>query len=331
MKCETAKNWLTQCDSLQARTWPRKIVRHVKHCRPCRHYARGVLRLEEGWRNQPLPVEARRPSPAFLQQIEELEAPTVEVEETPVKRKRKAPVVRRAYWPTRWVGALAAMLLLTIGVFAWLLLTPAQSHAGSDVVERLIDWNVEMTNAEPRERQRLLQELEAKFRDDLAKATLSKDDREFAESLLQRGCKLATSDDPLEEEEYIETVLKTQLEKRIEQAKGDDKERCGSHYTKFLSCNMSPLFQRAYQAKFNDTKRFNKDGPDFKGFDKGMFDKKGFDKGVFEKKGFDKKGFEEYLKMQAEKRTKELERWRQTGGPAGMKGFFPGPGMGHKH
>src|SRR5476651_2515379 len=115
MKCEATGNWLTQCDSMQARTWPKKIVRHVKNCRPCRHFARGVLRLEEGWRNQPLPLEGKKPSVTFLKQIDDLENPPLEIEEVRVQRKRKAAPAppARVYWPKRWIGAIAAMLLLT--------------------------------------------------------------------------------------------------------------------------------------------------------------------------------------------------------------------------
>src|SRR2546423_5380591 len=133
MKCEAARTWLTQCDSMQVRTWPKKIVRHVRRCQPCRHFARGILRIEEGWRNLPLPEEGKAPSPAFLKQIDNFENPPLESEqpnESQPKKKRKpaAKPMRRTYTPMRWLGAIAAMLLIGVGALVYLAMNPRPQY-----------------------------------------------------------------------------------------------------------------------------------------------------------------------------------------------------------
>lgn len=291
MKCQSLRNWVLQCESMQVRTWPKKLVRHVKRCRPCRHFARSVLRLEDRWKHQPLPKAANKPSAAFLKQIVELENPPVKEKETSEKpRKRKR--VPLAFRPLRWVGAAAAMLLIAIGGIVIMLMSPGPGRASSDVVERLIVWNLEMSNADAKERKRLLDEHDPKFSAELAKAELTEDDRELAEGLLENGRYLASSDDPDEEFEII-SHLGAELKDRYERAekKGNDRERerCANFYARFIAHDMNPLFERIKTMKppeKRDGERGGEKKSDRWSFDKGLFG----DKGIFEK-GFLDKGF----------------------------------------
>jgi hypothetical protein len=331
MKCQSLRNWVLQCESMQVQTWPKKLVRHVKRCRPCRHFARSVLRLEDRWKNYPLPKAAKKPSAAFLKQIIELEnPPTKETPEKPSKRKR----VPLAFRPMRWIGAAAAMLLVAIAGIVIMLMSAGQSRANSDVVERLIVWNLEMSNADAKERKRLLEEHDPKFAAELAKIQLTEDDRELAESLLENGRFLASSDDPDEEFENITTIgaeLKNRYERAEHKGNERERERCANLYARFIAHDMNPLFERLKQMKPPEkrdgdrpvdkkTDKWNLDKGFFdknffdktfgKAGEKGPFGKSPFGKGPFGKGPFGKGGFEKGGKGD---RDREREREREKG------------------
>lgn len=293
MKCQALRDWVLQCESMSARTWPKRMVKHVKRCRPCRHFARSILRLEDAWKHQSLPKAAKKPSAAFLEQIAELEQPPAKPEK-PKSKPRRALLPFR---PLRLLGAAAAVFVVGVGVLLFLLATAGTSRASSsDVVERLIELNLEMTNAEGAERQRLLDENDKKFADEIANAKLSDDERELAENLLEAARLLAASDDPDDEAEYF-AHLGEELKTRVERAekKGNEKEfeRFSQFYSRFIAHDMRPFFERMKHMKppekgpekFGD-KKFEK-GPGF--FDKGpgFFDK---GKGAFGGKGGPDKG-----------------------------------------
>jgi uncharacterized membrane protein YgcG len=294
MKCQALKDWVLQCESMSARSWPKRMVKHVKRCRPCRHFARSILRLEDAWKNQPLPKAAKKPSAAFLEQIAEIENPPAKPEKATPKKRKPAVLPFRV---ARWAGAAAAVLLVAVGVVVFLLATAGTSRASSsDVVERLIVLNLEMTNAEGADRKRMLEESDQKFADEIAKAGLPDDERELAENLLEAARLLAASDDPDDEVDYF-THLGEELKTRFERAekKGNEKEveRCSKFYQKFIAHDMRPFFDRVKQFGPPD-----KGGDKKFGMDKGFFDKglpkgpfeKGFGKGAFDKSAFGKGG-----------------------------------------
>jgi uncharacterized membrane protein YgcG len=289
MKCQALKDWVLQCESMSARSWPKRMVKHVKRCRPCRHFARSILRLEDAWKNQPLPKAAKKPSAAFLEQIAELENPPVKAEKTTPKKRKQAILQFRV---ARWAGAAAAVLLIAVGVMVFMLVTAGTSRASpSDVVERLIVLNLEMTNAEGADRKRMLEDNDHKFADEIAKAGLPDDERELAENLLEAARLLATSDDLDDEVDYF-THLGDELKTRFERAekKGNVKEaeRCSMFYQKYIVHDMRPFFDRIKQ--FGPPEKGpDKGGDKMFGMDKGFFDKGPFDK-IFPKGLFDKGG-----------------------------------------
>jgi hypothetical protein len=327
MKCEAVRNWILECESLQARTWPKKFVRHVRRCRPCRHFARGLLRIEDGWRNQALPEAAKAPSPAFLKQIEDIENPPLELEPEAVRRKRKSspaapsvPARKKTHTPMRWVMAIAAMILVGLGALVYLAVNPPhERHYSPDVVDRLIDWNVKLAVADKKDRPSMLQDFEPKMREELATANLSPEDRQFAERLLADARTLAADDDPVKEEAYI-AALDSVLNKRIEEAmKGGDNQAYGrraTQYANFLSANVTPIYSRAFQARLNQGQ---KPGP--KGVETPVTDKKGIEKkgpGLSPPGGFvmtpeEQLRMQQFLQMQMEQRQRMMQMWMQKG------------------
>jgi hypothetical protein len=316
MNCEYVHTWLMQVDSLLVKDWPRDMNRHLKSCAACAKLARNLFKLEQTWRDQPVPAECNEAKVAFLKSIAESAKPTKT--DNPAKPK---PVLR-PWHPVRWAAA-AAMVLIGISAFAYLLYSPGQIQA-SDVVERLSDLNLELINAEAKDRPRLLDEKEPKLRKDfeIAKPTLSAEDAELADYLFENAKKLASTDD-LEKEAELATDAADKLLAHAEKVemKGNPKEteRCGARYSMFMQHGVNPLFIKLSQFKMPDKKG---------GFEKGGLDR---DKGGLDReKERDKGGFERMMKMQQRSPEfsrpdlhKKFENW-------GKKGFTL-PKMGGKH
>jgi len=127
------------------------------------------LQDRRGWRNQPVPAECAKAKAAFLAKLPTLDQPKPETRAKTSRRQKRAKAVKtpiRRSNPYRWF-AVAAVLF--VGIILTALLLPSKTQASSDIVERLIDWNLEMTSADAKERKRLLDENEANFKKDCNK------------------------------------------------------------------------------------------------------------------------------------------------------------------
>ena len=323
MKCKSVQTWLLQVETLHVKDWPRNMNRHLKRCAACAKIARQLYKLEEGWRNQPVPEGCDQAKAAFLEKLSTLEQP--EKREKPARREKRVkpaklkPTARR-WSPLRWAAAAAVLL---IGISGWLFWPAPSRAASSDVVDRLIDWNVKMTNAEAKDRKQLLQEHEANFQKDLQTAALSAEERELAEELFKSGRELASTDDPIVEAEVVKRIA-DKLYSHAERAETNEHEfeRCGMRYWKFKENGWDPMKARIAQFKFPEPK---KGGPDKGGFDKGGF--KGSDKGSNEYWMNQKKQFEKIFERSPEYARPDLNK-RFDG--FGKKGGGPGGKMGGK-
>jgi hypothetical protein len=250
MNCQAAKTFLLQAESLEATAWPSALREHVSACAKCARLAWKIRRLEDSWRDQAPPAEAETSKAAFLKKLGKRHAAK------PAKNVPATEPALRTWRPLRWLGAAAmtaaAMILIAIGGVGYLLFAPGETRASSDVVDRLIDLNVEMSNADAKERQRLLSEHEGRLRNDLVGAKLTEEERQFAEELLESARELAENDDPIEDAGRI-TDLADQLKVREETAKktGNDKEveRCKQHWEKVMKGGYNPIMDRIIQFK----------------------------------------------------------------------------------
>lgn len=252
MKCESAQDWLLQCDEIRPKSWPREVRHHVKACTACYQFAKSIKKLENAWRNQPLPSDAKKPGIKFLKKIARLEETPQPTKPTPSKQKPTPFWVR----PARWLSAAAAVLIVGVGVFGYLLLTPGRTQANaSDVVDRLIDWNLEMANSSPAERKRLLTEKIERFRSELEKARLSTEERAIADDLLQNALLLANEDDdedPIEEAGRINEITdKLTVQAEEAKKKGNTKEfdRCNFLIHKMVDRGINPILDRIKEYK----------------------------------------------------------------------------------
>ncbi len=298
MNCESVRNWLMQVESLQPKDWPHKVTNHLKSCAVCLKFVNSLGKMEKAWRDHPLPASCEQGKAAFLKQL--------------IKQRMAIPArpAVRFWRPARY-AAVAAMLLIGISGFGWLLFspTPNRATASSDIVERLIDWNLELTNAKLKDRVLLLEENEARLRKELeaAKTLLTSEDYELAENLLNNGRWLATNSDLVKEAERITDIadkLAVRADSALRLGNEKDMERCGMRYSIFWARGVVPLKDKISEFK---TLEF----------------KKGFDKGAFDQMMNQQKQFEKILERSPEHSRPDLHKrfdWFHKKGPSMSKG-----------
>ena len=199
MNCERAQHWIlaVALPGELARA-PREIGDHIRQCDSCQRLIQRVVRLEENWRQQPVPASAERAQGAFLQRLAEPPEPIIRRPQLPHRNLRLA----------RWMVAacVVAVIGLSIGVGVFSTSSVARAE-NADVIDRMIDWNLQMSEASTLEdRQRLFTEHAETFKTDLAKAELSDSDRAFADNLMETGAWLASNDEPVEEADKLNAL-----------------------------------------------------------------------------------------------------------------------------
>jgi hypothetical protein len=199
MNCERAQHWIlaVALPGELARA-PREIGDHIRQCDSCQQLIQRVARLEENWRQQPVPASAERSQTIFLQRLAEAPEPII----------RQPELARRNLRLARWMVAACVVALVGLSVGVGVFSTSSVSRAESpDVIDRMIDWNLQMSEASTlQDRQRLFAEHAETFKADLATATLSDSDRAFADNLMETGTWLASNDEPVEEAVKLNTL-----------------------------------------------------------------------------------------------------------------------------
>ena len=327
MKCEAAQDWLLQCESLQPKSWPRGVVKHLRVCTSCYQFAKGIKRLEKAWRKMPLPEECETAKAAFLAKLAE----GVHRERPRPKRDRRPKTIpaagRRPAWGMRGLAAAAVLFVGVLGV-GWLL--PGRTTkpdvvenkiAVIEVIDVLVDWNVRLANADPKDRKQVLEEFEGNYRTDLKRAVLGlpPEDRQLAEDLVSNGRQLAAAADPLAEAEAVTAInekLFSQAAGAVNKGNESESQRCGMRYSRFNTYAFRPVWDRLSKLKSQDTK-----------------DKGGNDKGpAGNDKGDAKKQLDAIYQRSPEFSNPNLHRQFDTWGKKGPHpGFGPGfgpPGFG---
>jgi hypothetical protein len=201
MNCQRAQDWLLQADRPgRLEEAPAEVGTHVRTCADCRRLVGKLERLEQHWREEPLPAEAEKARDAFLQRLPAAAtAPSV----THPPRRWSLP---------RWL--VAAGVFLAVGLGTWLLFPAQKAQAEDDVVERLLDWNLDLSGTPSQaKRSRLYAERAPALQADLHKPDLPHGDRDMAEKLIETAGWLAQHNDPVEEAERFNAIADQLLER----------------------------------------------------------------------------------------------------------------------
>jgi hypothetical protein len=214
MDCPQVRNWLLQAEDPRPERCPSaELTHHLRTCAACDELAWQLLQLEQSWREIPIPDSVERARAEFLEQFPAHSA-------TPIPT---TVPLRRRWAPPSW--AVAAVLLLAVGLGTALLSTP-RATASAEVVDRLIDWNLDLAQApSPTERSRIYTEQVDAMRGALRRAKLPGSEQELAEKLLENGSWLAENNDPTAEADRFNDVADKLLERLdAARARGTTKE-----------------------------------------------------------------------------------------------------------
>jgi hypothetical protein len=175
-------------------------------------------------------------------------APTPEVE------TQRTPVTVTA-GASRWMsrrGLAAAVVFLAACVAAIFLLRPSESQATPDPFVRLCEWNLELAEAHtPGERNRIYDEQAANLKATLAKAELTLEDREIAETLLANGAFLINNDDPIAEADRFNDIADKLVARIDAAAAAHDEDRIAQLadiYQRVTEVGVDANLERAFQA-----------------------------------------------------------------------------------
>jgi hypothetical protein len=234
MNCSHAKEWLLQAalpEELAAA--PPDVAAHVRACAGCQRLIQKLSRMEQAWRDEPLPESAESAREMFLSR-----------QSISPARPRVASSKRMVL--ARWAVVASVMLCITLSVF--FMSSPQKAHAEPDVIEKLVDWNLELSESTtPAERERLYSERIELLKTDLAKTKLSDEDRNFAESLLENGRFLTSSTEPLEEADRFNVLADQIVDRTQSAAKRSDTaaaKKNANQYTRIASTGIDAKLER---------------------------------------------------------------------------------------
>jgi hypothetical protein len=236
MNCSQAKELLLRADDPRPESCASpELAEHLSDCVACRSVAQEIAHLEEAWRSQLLPAEADRARLAFLARPPRVARPA-------------APRPQRPQLP-RWLAA--AVLLCSIGIAGWFLFSASEAHAAPALIEQLVDWNVELAQAPPAERQRLYDAQQPALADAVRQASLVDRDRELAGLLLENGTWLTQNDDPVATAERFSAVA-DKLVDHLQTASDRKDTRLANRYAKLqakvLQRGISDNLQKAEES-----------------------------------------------------------------------------------
>ena len=140
---------------------------------------------------------------------------------------------RYGNWLVRWALAAAALLLIGAGMYVVLFSTSVQ--AAPDVFDRLLDWNVALTEAPLADRLTIYRASAGELHSAAASPDLSAEDLELAQALLANADSLTKNADPLAEAERLSAVADKLLQRIDGAAKNRNHVKLGKfarHYGK---------------------------------------------------------------------------------------------------
>jgi hypothetical protein len=224
MDCRESRDWLFQADDPRPESCHVPGIReHLAGCAECQTLSAELVGLEEAWRDIPLPASADAARLAFLEKL------PARPRTLPLAR----PQLRRRPERPRWLAA--AVILFGIGLGTWVLVPTPEAHAAPALIERLVDWNLDLARAgSVGERNELFAAREHALKRDVEQVPLPGPDRALAHLLLDNGTWLATHDDPIATAERFSAVANLLVE-RMERASARREHRLANQYARLQS------------------------------------------------------------------------------------------------
>ena len=237
MNCEEAQERMLLADDPAAlAAGEGEVAAHVAGCAVCGAFVAKLTRLEGAVEALPTPGDSGRAKEAVLERLR--------LEERPVRRLFLRPA---------WARAVAAVLVVGVGVGLLVYMNRPVPQAEPQVVDRLLDWDLALADAEaPQERQDLYVSQAASLTNAVQRAPLNEEDRRFATTLLENGEWLSRHHDPVERTEKfcdLADLLVGRLDKAARANDAPAVQRLGKHFgrvQKGIGVNLERLGANAY-------------------------------------------------------------------------------------
>lgn len=223
-----------------AESLPPVFAAHVAACAVCRDLQARLIRLDDAAATLPVPAESASARDRFLQ----------EFELQPQQARGGHPLFARFHPHMGRNLALAASLLIFAGLIAWFVTAGEHAAMASDgLVDRLVDWNLDLAQAESAEqRQAIFASQAAAFDQEIHQKTLSPGARVLAQKLVVNGSAMARSNDPLADAEQFTDIADLLLQRmQTAMAAGDTRlaKRLSLNYALISSQGLHPRLARA--------------------------------------------------------------------------------------
>jgi hypothetical protein len=222
-----------------------ELGRHVAACAVCQAFVQRLARMEVMARRLRLPANSEAARAEVLANI----------------NQRMRMPERRLLLRPMWINAVAAVLVVGIGVGIWIqktYLTPSQQQQvaqGPAVMDQLLDWDLALADAQaPQERQDLYSAQAATLQTAVQTASLNDEDRRFATTLLENGAWLSRNHDPVERTEKFCDLADLLVGRMDKAAAANDEQtvqRLGKHYgrvQKGIGANLARINANAFVA-----------------------------------------------------------------------------------
>lgn len=226
MNCNTAQALILNADHPATLPDDNADLRaHLDQCPPCRQLLDRVIRIENTAAALTIP-------------------PAQDAREQTRARLRETTLRPRFLRPA-WIGAVAALLVVGIGLGAYFAFAPS----APTLVDQLIDLDLELAAAQhPQERQQLYNQRAPRLESAVKNSRLSEEDRQLATALLRNGKWLTANADPLEQAERFSDIADVLVDRMDRAARARDAralQKLGRHYGQVMQVGIGPSLDKA--------------------------------------------------------------------------------------
>jgi hypothetical protein len=201
MDCRQAQHRLFDCEDPCLAACDVEVAQHLRDCSACRELSGQLTGMELTWRSLPELPEAEAAKQAFLARQPATASDACVRQPLSLLPRRSS---RRRM--LQWCAASAASLL-AIGTSAWLVVSDQQARGDDDLLDRLVDWNLRLTQTESSDdRNRLFQRERNQFDTLLAGPSLATGQLALFQAFVENGRWLAAHHDALTEADRFDSL-----------------------------------------------------------------------------------------------------------------------------
>jgi hypothetical protein len=211
MNCREVQHRLFDSDDPRQAACDEPLARHLRDCEACRELSEQLAGIELTWRDLPDAPQTDAAKQAFLARWPALVA-TAQAAQPIDPRGRRSSRRRMLQW-----CAASAASVLAMGTGAWLLVSDQPARGDEDLLDRLVDWNLRLTQTESTDdRNRLFEQQRSQFDTLLSEPAPAMGQAPLVRAFIENGRWLASHHDALTEADRFDGLADRLLESAVE-------------------------------------------------------------------------------------------------------------------